>query len=134
RWAVPIVVRNGNHIDTILLDADTTRLPLTDRDAPVVVNAGGHGFYRVAYDDELTRRLTGARASLDTLERYLLVDDAWNAVVAGRSTAPEFLSLLDGFREERNLAVWQAISIGLRGLARLLDDEDMAAFQRHVVA
>ena len=100
------------------------RVPLATPGAPVVVNAGGHGFYRVAYDGELRRRISGAvLGSLDTLERYNLVDDAWNEVVAGRLAAADYLTFVEGFGGERELAVWQAIVLGLRGLGRLVDDE-----------
>ena len=61
--------------------------------------------------------------SLDTLERYNLVDDAWNEVVAGRLAAADFLAFVEGFGGERELAVWQAIVLGFRGLGRLLDDD-----------
>ena len=40
--------------------------------------------------------------SLDTLERYNLVDDAWNEVVAGRLAAADFLSFVEGFGGERS--------------------------------
>ena len=101
--------------------------------APVVVNAGGHGFFRVAYDDELRGRISGeVLGSLDTLERYNLVDDAWNEVVAGRLAAADFLTFVEGFGGERELAVWQAIVLGLRGLGRLLDDDAYPAFQARV--
>ena len=49
-------------------------------------------------------------------------------------TAAEFLSFVEGFAAERDLAVWQAITIGLRGLGRLLDDADFAKFQQRVAA
>ena len=49
------------------------------------------------------------------IERYNLVDDAWNAVVAGRLEAIDFLNFVSGFTDERDLAVWQAIAIGIRG-------------------
>ena len=39
-----------------------TRCGLPATDAPVVVNAGGHGFFRVAYSDELRARLDRARS------------------------------------------------------------------------
>jgi puromycin-sensitive aminopeptidase len=100
----------------------------------VVVNAGGHGFYRVAYSPELRDRLLDSLADLDTLERYLLVDDAWNAVVAGRADAVELLAMLERFGGERELAVWQAITIALRGLLRLLEEDDVPAFRARVAA
>ncbi len=134
-WLVPVHVRNGSTETVVLLDGAEARAPLTDPDAPVVVNAGGHGFYRVSYSDGLRARMTGdVLASLGSLERYNLVDDAWQEVVAGRLTAADFLTFLEGFGAERELAVWQAIVLGLRGLGRLLDDDAYPAFQARVHA
>ena len=40
---------------------------------------------RVAYDDTLRARLIGdTLTSLTVIDRYNLVDDAWNAVIGGR--------------------------------------------------
>jgi puromycin-sensitive aminopeptidase len=131
-WLVPVIVRNGA-TERVLLEDQPARVRLADPDASVVVNAGGHGYYRVAYSAELRERLSGeALASLDTLERYILVDDAWAAVVAGRLSGPEFLAFAEGFADERELAVWQAILIGLRGLGRFLGDDDYPRFQARV--
>ena len=46
--------------------------------------------------------------------------------------APEFLAFVEGFGGERQLAVWQAILIGLRGLGRFLGDDDFPRFQARV--
>lgn len=132
-WLIPVNVRSGSSSQWVLLDAESTRLALDDPSAPVVVNAGGHGFYRVAYSDDLLGRLAGpALAELDTLERYNLVDDAWSSVVAGRLAAADFLRFVEGFSAERDPAVWQAILVGLRGAGRLLGDADFGRFQVRV--
>jgi puromycin-sensitive aminopeptidase len=134
-WAVPVVVRQGDETDTVLLDGDEVHVPL--RAGAVVANAGGHGFYRVSYGNELRDRLTSeVLHSLSTLERYNLVDDAWNAVVAGRLDAADYVGLIERFGDEREYGVWQSIAIGLRAVRRLLDDdaEAVAGFQRRVVA
>ncbi len=136
RWAIPVHVRLGDDTTTLLLDGDAASIPLdtATRDQPIVVNAGGHGFYRVAYSDDLRARLdTATIASLPTLERYNLVDDAWAATLAGRLSAAELLGFLEAFESERDHAVWQAIAISLRGLGRLLDDgAGRDAFQERV--
>jgi puromycin-sensitive aminopeptidase len=119
----------------MLLDGDELRIPLGD--GAVVVNAGGHGFYRVSYSDDLRARLTSeVVATMSTLERYNLVDDAWNAVTAGGLDAIGFIELVERFGNERKYGVWQSIAIGLRGVRRLLADDDAAltGYQRRVVA
>jgi puromycin-sensitive aminopeptidase len=133
-WLIPVLVRVGDKVSSVLLDDAAERVPLGDPDAAVVVNAGGHGFYRVAYDAELRRRSSEVLSSLDTLERYNLVDDAWNDVVAGRLDAADYLSFVEGFGGERDLAVWQAIVLGLRNLGRLVDDDHYPALQARVRA
>ncbi len=123
RWVVPIHVRDDEGTRIVLIDGDEARVPLRGAGA-VVVNAGGHAFVRVAYDAELRGRLgRDTLGSLSVVERYALVDDAWNAVLAGRLSAMEFLDVVDEFSGERDLAVWQAIAVGLRGVHRLTDDE-----------
>jgi puromycin-sensitive aminopeptidase len=133
RWVVPVTLRHGENVERLLLDDHEVSVPLANPDTPVIVNAGGHGFFRVAYDEQLRARLSGhALTGLDTLERYNLVDDAWNAVVAGRLGATEFLEFVEGFAHEHDLAVWQAIVGGLRGLGRLLEGAAYEAFQTRV--
>jgi puromycin-sensitive aminopeptidase len=110
-------------------------VPLDGSETPVIVNAGGHGFFRVAYDDALRGRLSGdTLTALNTLERYNLVDDAWAATLAGRLSAAELLALLDGFRAERDQAVWQAIAIALRGVSRLVEGAAFDALSARVRA
>ena len=133
QWIVPIHLRNGDTTMKVLLDGSSLRVALPAPQAPVVLNAGGSGFYRVDYSPELMSRLTGdALSTLDTLERYNLVDDAWNATLAGAMTSTQLLAFLKGFSEERDLAVWQAITIALKGLGRVLERSDMAPFQTYV--
>jgi puromycin-sensitive aminopeptidase len=134
-WAIPVHVRNGGSTTTVLLDtAAPLTVPLTHPDAVVIVNAGGHGFFRVEYGDALRSRVTSPQAlkDLDTLERYSLVDDAWAATVAGRMTAVDLLGVLSGFTDEREYGVWQAIAISLGGISRLVADEALDAFRERV--
>ena len=134
-FVVPVAVRIGDDTHYVLLDGVQASLNVADADSTIVVNAGGHGFYRVSYDDTLRARLgVEALARLSTVERYNLVDDASAAMVAGRLTATGLLELLDGFSAERELAVWQAITAALRRLSRLLDDDALAMFAPRVHA
>ncbi len=134
-WVIPIHIRHGDSTVTVVLDSnEPVRVPLTSADDLVVVNAGGHGFYRVAYDDVLRSRLADPAgiASLSTLERYMLVDDAWASTVAGTMSSPDLLDLLDGFVDEREFGVWQAVVIALAGVSRLIDGDALDALRGRV--
>jgi len=133
RWLVPIQVRIGSQESKLLLDNGSVRIPLGDATSPIVVNSGGHGYYRVAYAGELLQRLDQATLSqLATIERYALVDDSWNAVVAGRLSAAEFINFLASFASERDYAVWQIMAQSLRACGRLIDGPAYEAFQNRV--
>ena len=139
RWAIPVIVRQRlgdvTKEDRLLLDGDEVTVAALDPTAVVVVNAGSHGFYRVAYEGELLERLTGpALAELSTPERYSLVDDAWSAVVAGALDADAFVRLAGGFAGERSLPVWQILLNGLRWCGRFVDGEDRERFRAFVRA
>jgi len=134
-WVVPIHIRIGHATTKILLEKDAIRIALDDPSATVVVNAGGPGFYRVSYSQELLERITDSGlGSLDVLERYNLVDDAWSSVVAGALSSAQFLDFAKNFSNDRDLAVWQALAIGLRGTSRLLSRDKEPAFARYIVA
>ncbi len=134
-FVVPLHLQIDGTERKVLFDAAEMRIDLPSSESVVVVNAGGHGFMRVSYDDTLRSRLVGdALISLTIVDRYNLVDDAWNAVVAGRLCAEDFLTFIEGFAGEGELAVWQAIGIGLRGVGRLVDGEAFVVFQRRVRA
>lgn len=132
-WLVPVHVRVGNITTKHLMISEELRVSLDDPTAPVIVNAGGHGFYRVDYAADLLQRLThDVVADMNTVERYNVVDDAWNAVVAGRLGAADYLRLVADFVDERELAVWQAIAIGFRGLARLVPEAHQDSLRSRV--
>lgn len=132
-WVVPIHLRIGKTSSKVLLETDEMRIPLTDTAAAIVVNANGPGFFRVEYSVDLLSRITGATLStLDTLERYNLVDDAWNAVVAGAMGSDAYLVFLQGFTEEQDLAVWQTIAASLKSLSRIVPTNSEQAFASFV--
>ena len=134
-FVTPVAVRVGDALHMILLDGPEARLAVGETTEPIVVNAGGHGFFRVSYDDTLRSRLTtGVLATLNTVERYNLVDDASAACVAGRLSPEQLLAFLDAFGAETELAVWQAIAAALRRLSRIVDSSARAAFAHRVLA
>ena len=132
-WLVPVHIRINGTDAKYLLSDQPLEISINNSNEAIVINAGGYGYYRVAYSPELLTRLQGPElAKLAVIERYSLVDDAWNAVVAGRLAAIDFVSFVSGFTRERDLAVWQAIAIGLRGCGRLLSESNYPKLQQHI--
>lgn len=133
RWSVPIVVRAGHDVHRRLL-VDRRETILLDDPHTAVVNAGGHGFYRVDYGDSLRQSLLGDAAErLTTVERFGLVDDTWAAVLSGRLPASEFMALARSLAFEDQLPVWRALGTGLRAVGRLVADTDLPRYRDTIV-
>lgn len=134
RWQVPIFLRAGTakgvQTQTTLLTGDEVRISLSAAPEWVIVNAGGHGFYRVRYAQELLNRLTGnLHSNLSAVERFNLVNDTWAAAQAGLVPMTAYLELLRLFRSETDHNVWSAILGSCHYLYRLLDASQRPALQ-----
>jgi len=140
RWAIPLQLRyaltSGEVITiTTLLDDDSIDIELGEPVAWIVANAQGHGFYRVRLSAPLREALVAqAQVVLSDVERYGLVDDTWASVLAGTTTADEFLALADGFSGEDDVSVWRRLLGGLDQIDRLLDGDERLALQARVRA
>jgi puromycin-sensitive aminopeptidase len=134
RWQAPIFLRastaNGVHSQTALLTGDEIRITLPSRPDWVVVNAGGHGFYRVRYAQELLDRLTAnLHDTLSAVERFNLVNDTWAAAQAGLAPMTTYLALLPLFRDETDPNVWNIILASGQYLYHMLDTRQRPALQ-----
>ncbi|MCE7883907.1 MAG: M1 family peptidase [Actinobacteria bacterium ATB1] len=141
RWEIPVLVRAIGEDGAGTVGAGRTeRLLLSEEPASVtlegaaacVVNSGGHGYYRVAYDAGLAAALARRLAELEPVERYALVDDAWAFVMSGEGDAAGFLQLLDGYREVGDLDIWRLAAGCLGALDRLVDGAARDALRARV--
>ena len=100
-WLVPVHVRNGG--DDVDRAARRRRGPSRSR-SPTRRRRSSSTPAATASTASPTATSCAAGSpgevlgSLDTLERYNLVDDAWNEVVAGRLAAADFLDVRRGLR------------------------------------
>ncbi len=126
RWPVPVTfrvgVRGGAQDMRLLLSTDEASVELPDRPDWVVVNAGGHGFYRVRYGAKLLERLLAAPLEiLAPIERFNLVNDVWAACLAGVAPITAYLDLTARFREETDRNVWTVLLASFASLNRVID-------------
>jgi puromycin-sensitive aminopeptidase len=124
RWHVPVQLRisagGSETVERVMLAEAETRRPLPTGAGSVVVNEGGHGFYRVRYDDGLRAKLLDRLSSLAAIERFNLVSDAWAVTVAGLMPLTDYLELTARFRDERDKNVWSVLIGSLGTLNRLI--------------
>jgi puromycin-sensitive aminopeptidase len=113
RWKIPVRVRasvkRGFVDKPVLLGDEDLAVALPAAPDWVVVNAGGHGFYRVQYAAPLLRKMTSALKKLAPIERFNLVSDAFALAQAGLMPSSDYLDLTARFGEETDRNVWTAL-------------------------
>jgi puromycin-sensitive aminopeptidase len=131
-WKVPVQLRTveaGKASETkFLLDSHEATVAM-DAGGYVVANSGGHGFYRVRYDQDLFDRLVTALPDLGDLERFILADDTWAFVESSQLSAADFMQLASAYTNEKEQAVWQAVLTGIGSVSHhLVVDDQRPAF------
>jgi puromycin-sensitive aminopeptidase len=139
KWHVPIFLRAGTKAGvverTLLLTDQEQRLELADEMDWAVVNAGGHGFYRVRYSGDLVDALKQRLPEkLSAVERFGLVNDTWASTLAGLMSLPDYLELIDLLRNENDLNVWTTVIGSCHHLQRIFDDEQCGTFEKRLRA
>ena len=118
RWQVPVLHRaldsDSGWNDALLLTAASQP---SGGSGDIVINAGGSGYYRVAYSPERVAHLAGRLADLAPLERYNLVSDTWAATLAGHARVADLLRLAKALADsgEGDPSVWSVV-VGAIGL------------------
>ena len=137
KWHVPIFLRAGTKTGviekTILLADGEQTVELGDTVDWAVVNAGGHGFYRVRYGADLFDSLKhGLQVRLSAVERFGLVNDTWASTLAGLTSLIDYLSLIDLLSDENDVNVWTTVIGSGHHLERILDDPQCATLAKRL--
>ncbi|MGK2958292.1 MAG: M1 family metallopeptidase [Acidimicrobiales bacterium] len=120
-WKVPIMVKADGVSSRILLDSKTATVDVGNAEL-IIINAGGHGFYRTRYAPTLLGPLAqNAQNVLTPVERAILVDDTWSAVLAGDAPAADFMELAKGFTHEMDRTVWATLASPLGAIERIVE-------------
>ena len=141
-WQVPVRISLGIGEKTehrhVLLKDRQMRVPLPEGVTHLLINEGGHGFYRVRYSPVLLRQLLDTGLDrLAPIERFNLVSDAWATTLSGLMPLPEYLHLTGAFREERDKNVWAVLLDSFSFMNRLVSVNErprLEAFVRSLVA
>ncbi len=149
-WQIPVLVRplgpEPATSDPVLLGAEPLSVPgvsagsvaqgAQEAQADIVVNAGGSGYFRVAYPSATLGRLAGRIGELAPLERYNLVSDTWAAVLAGRAPVDDLLGVATALERshERDPSVWSVVLGALALFDRVIAEDDRPVLARAVRA
>ncbi len=133
RWRVPVQLRihttgRAEARRVLLTDAET-RVPVPGDLDSVLINDGGHGFYRVRYAADLLEPLLRRLPALDPIERFNLLGDAWAATSAGLAPVTEYLDMARRFQAERDRNVWTILLASLAALNRIVASGERAGLE-----
>ena len=121
-WKVPVLTRplGGGATSAVLLDGNSVELPTKEI---TIVNAGGSGFFRTAYDHATLAAIAADLTALDELERAVLFSDTWAAILVGHGNFADLFSLAATLHALDEPATWTVVANALRMANRILDDE-----------
>ena len=136
-WQIPVHIRinTNDRVEycRLLLTERETSIPLPSPVQQLLINEGGHGFYRVHYQADLLTRLIDA--GLDRLaptERFNLVSDAWATTLSGQMPLSDYLKLTRYFAQERDKNVWAVLLDSLSFLNRIITADDRPVLEAFV--
>jgi len=112
RWQIPVIYGPAGAPDRAVLALLKDAIKpgaIFEREAALKANIGDVGYYRVAYDATLARRLLKAAPMLAEADRLNALNDAWAMVQAGRTPAAECLDLVAALSDDRSPTIVQNI-------------------------
>ncbi len=95
----------------------------------VIGNAGGAGYYRTAYDDDLRARLGKQLRKVDRVDRISLIGDQVALLGAGKLDAGDALALVDPLLATRNARDRSSAVELIVATERMVDDDLLPAWR-----
>jgi aminopeptidase N len=126
-WSVPVLVRSlGDGAAARHLLGEQSLV--IDEAAPVLVNAGGSGYYRTAYGPDELASLVARLDDLDELERQTLVADQWGLLRSGHVTWREYYSVASHLNDADDAWTWSGVATAVGWVDRALREDQRGAF------
>jgi aminopeptidase N len=135
-WRLPVRLGlvGGRDAETILLDGHAD-VAAGRCNAPIKVNLGDIGYYRVDYGPNARAALVKALPAMSPEDRVGFLADSWALVQAGRAEAPAYLALINQIAPNDQRAVWDQVIGTLAHLNRLARDRsERGSLQAYVRA
>jgi puromycin-sensitive aminopeptidase len=130
-WKVPVWTRSlkGGASSVRLLEDKP--VAITD-EAPVVLNAGGSGYYRARYGATETKALADHVLDLNALERAALLSDSWALLFSSQISAEQFLTIAAGLGDLDEPTPWGTLAAAVAFIDRALPEAQLPRFAAKV--
>jgi puromycin-sensitive aminopeptidase len=130
-WKVPVWTRSlkGGESTVRLLEDEPVAI---SEEAPVVLNAGGSGYYRARYGATETKALADHVLDLNALERAALLSDSWALLFSSQISAEQFLTIASGLGDLDEPTPWGTLAAAVSFIDRALPKEQLPRFAAKV--
>jgi aminopeptidase N len=114
-WSVPLQVRAapGEKPRAVLLTHDGQQVAAGSCEAPLSVDAGAIGYYRVQYDPATLALNTRGFGSVPDSDRIAQLDDQWALVQSRAAPLASYLALAERMGGDLDTRAWQQITASL---------------------
>ena len=118
RWNIPVEIRSGDAASQRLILGDDQTVAGGQCDGPFIANAGGLGFYRVAYDAKTLATNSASFSRFSDADKIAMLDDQWAFAGAGTATLEPYLRLASHMGGDLDARAWEQIVASLSTLER----------------
>ncbi|RAH63865.1 M1 family metallopeptidase [Aspergillus aculeatinus CBS 121060] len=118
-WWIPLGIQSAREVSDTnkgALVSKSDSVPGVGQESFYKINKNLSGFYRTNYPADRLAKLGQSLNLLSTEDKIGLIGDAAALAVSGNGTTTALLSLLSGFKEEKNYLIWSQISTSIGNL------------------
>ncbi len=131
-WPVPLLSAD---LKKPIADKQTTNIPFSGSSAPVKINVGQTGFFRVNYSHDMQLKQLEAldKGAIDPIDVMGLLSDSFEVTKAGYQPVQEYLDLLEHFSKSEELGVWEIIAGSIGTIRSILSTSDTDTTLREAI-
>jgi puromycin-sensitive aminopeptidase len=140
-WDIPLTVRSlddsetssdaGTDSEQVLVDCKNGKLGRVGA-APLLVNAGGEGYYRVQYSADELNKITAHLDKLTVLEKASLLSDQFNLALSGQIPVDDYLYFTRVFKNETDPTITSVLCSEMNQIDLMTEDSSRADFAAFV--
>jgi aminopeptidase N len=121
-WPIPLLPSQDLGLETLDIKGQTWS---SNTDKPLVLNHDRASFFRSVYNSEHVGVLAKAiqAGKLSELDRLGLLADAFEAAKAGYGSSVDAFKLLEAYRDEDSLVVWDIMAANIGSVKLVMNDD-----------